>query len=93
MDNDLLLLLQALDNIDGNLENVSDNIGRRKGQPLCQRHVRNAISLVYFNESQVLRLGSVLDVMAWYESVVCKKRRRWTISYQSCRGRLLCRQA
>lgn len=35
MDNYLLLLLQALDNINGDLQYVSYDLGRREREPLC----------------------------------------------------------
>lgn len=51
MDNDLLFLLQALDNINGDLEDISHNVGRREGQPLGEGHIGNASRLVNLDES------------------------------------------
>jgi hypothetical protein len=64
MNNDLLVLLQPLDNVNGNLQHISHDIRRSKCQPLRQRNIGNTICLVDLDESQILCGRSVLDVMA-----------------------------
>ena len=49
LDQHLLLLLQFLDNLDGNLENRGDDIGRSERQPLCERDIGHSVTLVEFD--------------------------------------------
>jgi|TARA_R110002003_G_scaffold235_18_gene17082 hypothetical protein len=64
MNNDLLLLLEALDNVNRNLENVCYDISRRESKPLSQRDISDALRFVDLNEGQILGLGGVLNVVA-----------------------------
>lgn len=78
MDNDLLLLFQPLNNINRNLKDISHDIRRRESQPLGERHIGYTISLVDFNEGQVLSLRSVLDVVACtYVSLLVNRIQMW----------------
>jgi hypothetical protein len=61
-DQDLLLLLQALSKVQGNIEDLSDDICGGKSEPLRERNVGDTIRLVDLNPDQVL-VASVFDVM------------------------------
>lgn len=64
VNDNLLLLLQALHHIDINLQNIRDNIGRGERQPLRQGDISNTIGLVNLDEGEVFGGGCVLNVMA-----------------------------
>lgn len=64
VNNNLLLLLQALHNTDWDLEYVGYDLGWRERKPLGQRDISHAFRLVNLNEGQVLCFRGVLDVMA-----------------------------
>lgn len=53
-DENLLLLLQVRGNIDRNLQYTRDNISRCQCKPLCQRDIRDTVTLVDLNPDQVL---------------------------------------
>jgi hypothetical protein len=63
MHNNLLLLLQSLHNTNWNLEHVRHDIRGRERKPLRQTNICHALTLVNFDEGQVLRRGCVLNVM------------------------------
>lgn len=69
MNDDLLLRLQALDNIDRDLENIGDNVGRCESQPLREGYIGDTSRLVDFDKGQVLCCRGILNVMACQELV------------------------
>jgi hypothetical protein len=63
VNDNLLLLLQSLHNTNRNLKHIRHNIRRRECKPLRERNIRDPLRLVYLNEREILRIGSILDVM------------------------------
>lgn len=73
----LLLLYQPLCNTKRDLKRVSNNISRREREPLRQRDVLDAVTLVDLDPHQVLRVGRVLDVVA------CQHNTQFSVSHLS----------
>lgn len=65
MNKNLLLFLQALDDIYRDLENVRHDIRRCERKPLRQRYICDALSLVDFDKGQVLCFGGIFNIMAY----------------------------
>lgn len=63
LDEDLLLLLEVVGELDGDVERLGDEVGRGEGEPLREGDVGDAVGLVDFDPDEVLVLGSVFDVV------------------------------
>lgn len=61
---ELLLLLQVSRDRNWNLEDLSNDWGRSKSQPLSQADVDDTIALVQLDPDQSLVLGSVKHIVA-----------------------------
>lgn len=66
LDEQLLLLDQALGDVERDLERVGHDVGGREGQPLRQRDVFYAFALVDLDPDEVFRLRGVFDVVACF---------------------------
>lgn len=75
LDQQLLLLHQALGDIQRDLERVGHDVGGREGQPLRQRDVFHAVALVDLDPDEVFRLGGILDVVAYLNETFGQRRR------------------
>lgn len=63
-DENLLLLLERLDELDGHLQRLGGHLRGSQGQPLSEGDVGDAVRLVDLDPDEILRLGGVLDVVA-----------------------------
>lgn len=59
----MLLLLDLLDNININLQDVSNDVWWRERKPLSQRDICNTITLVELDPDKLLGLRGILDIM------------------------------
>ena len=64
LDKKLLLLLDMFDNFNVNLQSVGHGICRSQSEPLCQRDIGHAVTLVDLDPDQFLSLRCVFDVVA-----------------------------
>ena len=60
----LLLLLQCLRKAQRHLQRPGHNIRRRQRKPLTQANISHPITLINLNPRQIVRLRSILNVMA-----------------------------
>lgn len=63
LDQDLLFLLKLINEFDRHLQDTGNDIRRRQCQPLGERNVGDAITLVDFNPLKSLRLRCVFNVV------------------------------
>lgn len=63
-DENLLVLLELVDKLNGDVEGLGDEVGRGESEPLAQRDVSHAVGLVDLDPDEVLGLGGVLNVVA-----------------------------
>lgn len=66
LDEELLLLLERLDELDGHLERLRSHLGGCQGEPLRQGNIGDAVRFIDLDPDQVFRLGRVLDVVAGF---------------------------
>lgn len=71
-DQDLLFLLQVLHNGQRDIQRLSHDGGRGKGQPLGQADVGHAVTLVDFDPDKFLGWRGVFDVMACHRELAKK---------------------
>lgn len=63
MDQKLLLIFDMFDDINVDLKSVGHNIVRRQGEPLSQRDIGHAVTLVQLDPHQLLGVRGVFDVV------------------------------
>lgn len=60
----LLLLLDALDDFDVDLQGVGHSVRRGQSKPLGQRDIGHAVTLVELEPNQLLSVGSVFNIVS-----------------------------
>lgn len=64
LDNKLLILLQLVNDVDGNINSSGSNVVWSESEPLGEGYISNPVGLIKLKIDKLFILGDVLNIMA-----------------------------